>query len=544
MTIQAVSRFAPEHPRPFLRLDAELAVPPEWGVGLPVNAAAFVGVDADALLTEMTRMEQLQAWIAARQLAMLHAVSTERETDLVAELGPGATSGAVQFARVEAAQSVADEVALATGLAPHTVQRRMDLARGERARSAPVREALAAGRMSLERALRFASRTVCVPAEQVQAVLDRVLAGYRGGGGGLDVPHARFCARLSRAVAAHATGRDRHRQELDRRGAFAKVYTEDGTGALEVTGQAARIAAAIERVDHIARVVRRGGDARTLGQLRSDIALDLLLHGNITPSSTSSDCGITGDTGEDASRMAPYAGRLPAARVTVTVSAASLLGATEEPGQMDCGSRTEYLPAHVIRDVAYAAGSTWRRLVTDPVSGYLADLSTTSYAVTGQLRERVQFRDRLSRVPGSGSPARRCDLDHEVDWADGGRSSMSNLSAKCRNGHNHKTRGTWSTSRPPGVNGEIEWVTRAGRRYVTAPWDYRDPDSPGVEEMWANLIRLGEESCGPNTLGLPAMPGAASEQSPPPVVEVRATRRPHVRQPARAAPPDPGPPPF
>ena len=53
----------------------------------------------------------------------------------------------------------------------------------------------------------------------------------------------------------------------------------NGTGSLTVTGEAGRVAAAMERVDDVARRLRGDGDSRTLTQLRSDVALDLLLYG-------------------------------------------------------------------------------------------------------------------------------------------------------------------------------------------------------------------------------------------------------------------------
>ena len=57
----------------------------------------------------------------------------------------------------------------------------------------------------------------------------------------------------------------------------------DGTGCLTVTGEAGRVAAAMERVEDVARRLRGDGDARTLTQLRSDVALDLLLYGWANP---------------------------------------------------------------------------------------------------------------------------------------------------------------------------------------------------------------------------------------------------------------------
>jgi len=272
----------------------------------------------------------------------------------------------------------------------------------------------------------------------------------------------------------------------------ATVDAEFGTGQLTVTGHAARITAAHERVDTIARALRRCGDQRTLDQLRSDALLDLLMHGQIPASSApalvdsaSGAAPATGASGVAAGLFAAtfdpalFGGMLPPARVDVVVPLSVLLGASDEPGMLACGDGQEWLAAAFIRDVAFSAGSTWRRLVTDPVTGHLRDLQVKGYAVTGELRERIQARDRISRAPGRTRPAVLCDTDHDLDYALGGRSSESTLSAKDRRGHNHKTRRTWTSQRAPGSNGidgEIVWTTPTGRRYATTPWDYRDPE--------------------------------------------------------------------
>ena len=72
-----------------------------------------------------------------------------------------------------------------------------------------------------------------------------------------------------------ATARD---DAVADRTAYASV-DPDGTGGLTVTGEAGRVSAAMERVEDVARRLRGDGDARTLTQLRSDVALDLLLYG-------------------------------------------------------------------------------------------------------------------------------------------------------------------------------------------------------------------------------------------------------------------------
>ncbi|WP_284302217.1 HNH endonuclease signature motif containing protein [Mobilicoccus caccae] len=149
--------------------------------------------------------------------------------------------------------------------------------------------------------------------------------------------------------------------------------------------------------------------------------------------------------------------------------------------------RHEWISAAIVRDVAHAAGSTWRRLVTDPLTGHLLDLSTEAYEVPARLRRQVIARDQVSRVPGSTRPAGACDMDHDIDYADGGTTSEENISPKHRRGHNHKTRHTWHCDREPHPDGAITWTTPTGRRYTTTPWDYRDPDPPDPDELLENL---------------------------------------------------------
>jgi hypothetical protein len=237
-------------------------------------------------------------------------------------------------------------------------------------------------------------------------------------------------------------------------------------------------------------------------------------------------------------------GGLPPAVVRVVVSAASLLGADEEPGRLENG---EYVPAEVVRDLAYGAGSVWRRLVTDPVTGEAIELSTASYGPPPRLREAVQVRDGTCRAPDSHVPARRCDLDHDVDHASGGATRAANLSAKSRRPHGHKTRGQWTTRQS--ADGTIVWTTGTGRQYTTYPMQY-DPQAPGRPP--------GRPSSDHRNRSDAAI--VASGEAPP--VEHSETGRTAATRPAgrprahptaatgrtvderAAAPSDPGPPPF
>lgn len=520
-----------------LTTPAVLNPPEQWGVGEVVAGDVFAGCSDDELLEIVAADERLAAWITSHGVAAVGELARRAEEQALVELSPGAPARARNLALVGARESIVDEVALASGLGQRAVVTRVEVARGNPDRFRAVRTALAAGQMSWPRVVQFTDRTADVDSQRVQSIAAKVLEPWsilpdgQADAGGLAVPQSEFSRRLSRGVAAARTTAEQHRDAVARRDARV-VLNPAGDGAFTVSGDAARVAAAASRVDKIARRLRKEGDSRTLAQLRSDVALDLLQHGQLSAADAAAitaaaatggdmdgarsggalgddpafcdaeSSGVSDSAAASASRgaldadadavraasgdaaerdlaevLAPYAtfgGQLPPARVDVSVSAATLLGLSREPGTILCGSVEQWLSADQVRRIAYQAGSTWRRIVTDPATGYMADYSTTRYAVTGQLRERVFARDRYSRVPGSTRPAVFCDTDHDTDYAAGGPSSEANLSAKNRRGHNHKTHRRWKSEREPGVHGAITWTTPAGRTYTTQPHDYRD----------------------------------------------------------------------
>ncbi|RRD29101.1 HNH endonuclease [Actinomyces bowdenii] len=125
------------------------------------------------------------------------------------------------------------------------------------------------------------------------------------------------------------------------------------------------------------------------------------------------------------------------------------------------GSRRSPIPARVAR--ALAAGGTWRRLVTDPLTGAVLDAGRRRYRPAQDLAERVRLRDRSCTHPGCEVPARRCDLDHITPWSAGGVTSMDNLTALCEAHHRLKHTPGWSLSRAP--EGALTWRTPTGARY-------------------------------------------------------------------------------
>ncbi|UNX56179.1 HNH endonuclease [Georgenia sp. TF02-10] len=112
---------------------------------------------------------------------------------------------------------------------------------------------------------------------------------------------------------------------------------------------------------------------------------------------------------------------------------------------------------------ALAAGGTWRRLITDPLSGTVLDVGRTRYRPPADLAEHVRTRDRTCVRPGCTTPAERCQIDHTRAFSQGGKTAADSLGAQCTTDHALKSAGTFKTTQPtPGV---FEWLTPTGHAY-------------------------------------------------------------------------------
>jgi hypothetical protein len=166
-------------------------------------------------------------------------------------------------------------------------------------------------------------------------------------------------------------------------------------------------------------------------------------------------------------------GRRPA--VQVTVSLATLLGLSDEPGDLD----GDPIPAAMARRLAADPTGTWRRLVLDPL-GRLLDYGRRTYRPPADLRAFVLNRDRTCRFPGCNRPAVLGDIDHHRDWAHGGSTCSDNLGAFCERHHRTKHEAGWRVRLD--TDGSTVWTSPTGRRYVrdaeTYPGADCDPDPP------------------------------------------------------------------
>jgi hypothetical protein len=373
------------------------------------------------------------------------------------------TADAVSYeaAVAETITSTVDEVALATGLPEGAVAARLDLAKNEEGRSAPLLASLLEGQVGLDRALRIHEATSGLDPDVASAVAARLLAPNADGS---VRSHRSFTRELRRQVVVHTLDPAEERAEALRRRCAYGWLEPDGTGRLTVVGDAARVTAALDRVDRLARRIRGSGDARTLEQLRSDIALDLILHG------WADSAKVPGTA------QATFVGQAPSAHVSLVVALTTLLGVDQQPGEIPGHG---FVPTAVARSIALAGGSVWRRLVTDPADGTALELSTNRYRPTAAMAEQVAAIDGACQAPGCTVPADRCDLDHEVPWP-AGPTTVRNLKRRHRRHHHHKTRGSWKAHPEPG--GRTRWTTVTGREYLSYRRAFQDPFAHPVSE--------------------------------------------------------------
>jgi hypothetical protein len=201
--------------------------------------------------------------------------------------------------------------------------------------------------------------------------------------------------------------------------------------------------------------------AKALGDLaRTQTALDLLT-GEPGQDRVSADADADADVPD-----------LPAARAVVIHAHfdASFSGDTTvfgPTGRMENGQRLVLL-----EQIQSWCADTRTEVTIKPVIDLNTRLTAQAYKVPTAIREQVILRDRTCVFPGCTRPARRCDVDHIVEYdhdaeAEGrrqpGPTITSNLACLCRFHHRLKTHSPWRyTMVEPGV---FEWTSPHGHRY-------------------------------------------------------------------------------
>jgi hypothetical protein len=207
-----------------------------------------------------------------------------------------------------------------------------------------------------------------------------------------------------------------------------------------------------DRLSAIATAAKTEGDERTESQRRADAFSDLLLTGDTCEATLEGTGGERKNVGH---------GIQP--KVLVTVPVMTLLGSSDEPGELEGYGPID--PDTARKLAAHAPSFT--RLLVHPVSSAVLDFDRTTYAVPADLKNALHVRDGVCRAIGCEQPATRAQIDHTQDWALGGSTKLGNLACLCGSHHKVKTYTRVKMRNLP--NGDIEWQLPSGRTYLTHP---------------------------------------------------------------------------
>jgi hypothetical protein len=412
-----------------------LAPGPELAGLLEADPAGLSGYD---LVSFLGAAERLTAWAQSRQLGAIRELARRRP----APLGPGDAGDVLPAGGVSefAANEVAAELRISTGGA----QARLHLALALN-RLPGTRVALAGGRLDLTKTRAIVEATDLLDAAGCLAVEARVL------GRAPQQTLGRLRAALARAVIAAdpVAAQVRHTQAVqDRRVELWAL--PDGMAALYAVLPAPAAVTCQSWLTALAEGAKGPGDERTLDQRRADVLSDL---------------AFTGIADPDLPRRH---GR--PVQLQVAVVATTLLGLDDQPGEL-----TGYGPITAEDARILAGDATWRRILTDPESGAVLDVGTTTYRPPQHLAELVIARDKTCRAPGCRIPARRCELDHSIRFPDG-PTADTNLGCGCKHDHRMKHETEWDVEQLPDAT--FIRTSPTGHRYVVPPEPFLDLPPP------------------------------------------------------------------
>lgn len=234
---------------------------------------------------------------------------------------------------------------------------------------------------------------------------------------------------------------ERHERALTTRTVWSE-HDRDGMGWLSIRMSSEKIALAVAEIDARAfELFTNPGETRTMAQLRSDVAAELLI-------------------GTDSATKARVA-------VALTVPVLSLLGHSDEPAILEGVGPIDIDTA---RQLA-GDSPTLTRILTDPVTGQMLALDPDKYPNNAATRRWLAHRDVTCGHPGCGRRAAYCDIDHIRPW-NGSNTIISNLVHLCRKHHRMKHTSKWQLDPPDKPGGPTIWTSPTGSQRTSDPPPY------------------------------------------------------------------------
>ncbi len=323
----------------------------------------------------------------------------------------GRSEQPVEFAQ----QEIANVYRWTDVVAGHQLKFVQDL----RHRLPAVFTAMRAGQIDYAKALRIVKATVSIQdTDQARRIVDLVLPKAP------DLTTTQIARRLYRLIARLDPAASKERGEQKKVERRVRSTSEgDGIGSIRVSGLAVdRAAAAIERVDSLARGARNVGDARTLEQLRADIVVGLLEG--------------TWDGPDPIYR---------AGVIELTVPLTTLMDLQDLPGEV---AGWGAVCADIARQTAekmlqQSDPKTTTRFTVYDEDGNVVHDGITRRRPPAPMAASVRANINQCIFPGCWRPARQCDLDHQHRVSDGGTTTADNLHPLCRRHHRAKDEGGW-----------------------------------------------------------------------------------------------------
>lgn len=410
----------------------------EWERQLAADRAA--DAYATARLGTIRDLERQIARLQGEQLCEIAALVRRAEQQAAEDTIRAKVHDRVADAR----RSAYAQVGLTLGVAERTGDARVDEALDLTERLSDTLFAVHRGTITLAKARALAESTIGLSEEETALVEARVLPKAAGlTPGALRRTARREALRVNKDAARKRAKAARAARTVELRPGTDGMCTLAAVLPLE---EAVAVFGVVDTLAQAAKTALDPADRRGIGALRADALVDLVLR--------------------------PGAQDRVSYDLAVVVPAGTLLGLGDEPGHLPGHGP---IPADLARELA--ADATWRRLLTDPDTGHLLDLSPHRYQPPARLARWVRARDQHCRWPGCRRPGHRSEIDHTVEFSIGAHTVRFNLSVLCRKHHAVKHLPGWDLIQDPGGTGELVIVTPAGERYRTRP-----PTPTGVEQ--------------------------------------------------------------
>jgi hypothetical protein len=263
--------------------------------------------------------------------------------------------------------------------------------------------------------------------------------------------------RAARELAEPASIPERHEAARKFHG-VELLDDRDGMGGLLVRLPSVTSHAAFDRLTRVAKGIGGPLETRTLTQRRADVLAHVMLaeiDGEVF--------GVVPDEIDDERFVKWFRGIKP--EVVISVPVLTLLGQSEEPATLDGWVPIDPASARTL----VGESKSFIRILTHPETGVVLSVGRKRYKTPKDMRRLLQIRDLICRFPGCMMAASRADVDHIVEWQDGGETKVSNLQHLCRGHHSLKGKTNWTVTASTEEPGALIWTTPGGFSYITRP---------------------------------------------------------------------------